>query len=235
MRITKTFFVGMTLALITWSAVARDLVWDGKTYLDIGLQLGADTTLVFPEPIEYTAEVESAFSLAKSGSDERILSVRPLTLHEQRVTFIGRKSKTIYLARFSTRASYSPIYRITDATAAPVTPTRAASSTGLTPTGMMRLMMAGTPAQGISKGASVQTLVEGAEYKIATTEVWESPGLTGIIGSATLVKGVNGATIRPSDISLKIPGLGQLRMMGADCWDLQCGANTTMVYFAFTT
>ena len=224
----------MTMALIAWSAVARDLVWDGKTYLDIGLQLGADTTLVFPEPIEYTAEVESAFSLAKSGSDEKILSIRPLTLHEQRVTFIGRKSKTIYLARFSTRASYSPIYRITDATAAPATLSRKSSSFSLTLFGMMRLMMAGTPAQGISTSPTVQALVEGSEYKIGTTEVWESPGLTGIIGTATLVKGVNGTTIRPSDISLKIPALGQLRMMGADRWDLQTDASTTMVYFVFT-
>lgn len=223
----------LALAVVTSiAAQATDLVWDGKTYLDIGLRLGADTSLVFPESVEMSAEVPSAFSMVSSTTDERILSIRPLQLHEQRVTFIGTKSKTIYLARFSTRASYSPIFRIKDGTA--IEAARVAATTKLTPSGLMKSLMAGQPINGVTTRQHNQEIVAGPEYRITATEIWESPSMTGVIGTLTLQPEVHKTTVRPGDISLKIPAFGSLRMMGADRWDMDGDMPSTAVYFVFT-
>lgn len=211
---------------------ATDLIWDGKTYLDIGLSLGADTSVVFPEPVEMSAELPQAFSAVSSTTDERILSVRPLQLQEQRVTFIGTKSKTIFLARFSTRASYSPIFRIKDGTA--IEAARVAATVKLTPTGLMKALMAGQPINGVSTRQHKQEIVVGGEYRIVATEIWESPSMTGVIGTLSLQPEVKGTTVRPSDISLKIPAFGSFRMMGADRWELDRDVPSTTVYFVFT-
>lgn len=211
---------------------SMDLVWDGKTYLDIGLRIGADTSVVFPEAVEMSAEVPTAFSMVTSTSDERILSIRPLQLQEQRVTFIGTKSKTIYLARFSTRATYAPLYRIKDATA--VEAARVAASAKLTPSSMMKAMMGGQPFNGMTTRQHKQDVVAGPEYRIVSTEIWESPSITGVIATLTLRPEVQSTTVRPSDISLKIPAFGSYRMMGADRWDLDRDVPTTTVYFVFT-
>lgn len=223
----------IAIALVTSSIVsATDLVWDGKTYLDIGLRLGADTSVVFPEPVEMSAEVPSSFSMVTSTTDERILSIRPLQLQEQRVTFIGTKSKTIYLARFSTRASYAPIFRIKDGTA--IEAARIAATTKLTPSGLMKALMAGQPINGVSTRQHKQEIVVGPEYRIIATEIWESPSMTGVIGTLSLQPEVQSTTVRPGDISLKIPAFGSYRMMGADRWDLDRDVPSTTVYFVFT-
>lgn len=141
LRRSPKFAVVLAALLLSAPTWAIDLVWDGKTYLDIGLQLGADTLLVFPEPVEMSAEKHSAFAKAESTTDSRVLSIRPTIAQEQRVTFIGTKSKTIYLARFSTRSTYSPVYKIKDGTA--IEAARIAATTKLTPTGLMKAMMAG--------------------------------------------------------------------------------------------
>lgn len=57
--------------------------------------------------------------------------------------------------------------------------------------------------------------------------------MTGLVGSVWLQPGIAQATIRPSDVSLKIPMLGQVRMMGADRWDLTKDVSSTTVYFIF--
>lgn len=221
------------VALVAGNAAwAVDLVWDGKTYLDIGLQLGADTMLVFPESVEISAENIGAFEQAESATDSRMMSIRPKVAQEQRVTFIGTKSKTVYLARFSTRSPYAPIYKIKDATV--VEAAKAAVASQMSPTGFMRLMMAGTPGGGVSVKKLQQDLVAGDEYRIDAHEVWESPTMTGIIAKAKLQPGVGKSTIRPSDVSLRIPAFGQTRMMGADRWDMDKEAGVTTVYFIFT-
>jgi hypothetical protein len=211
---------------------ATDLIWDGRTYLDIGLRLGADTSVVFPEPVEMSAEVPTAFSMVSSTTDERILSIRPLQLQEQRVTFIGTKTKTIYLARFSTRASYSPLFRIKDATA--VEAARVVATAKLTPSGLMKALMAGQPVNGITTRQHKQEIVVGPEYRITATEIWETPSMTGVIGTLILQPEIHSTTVRPGDISLKIPAFGSYRMMGADRWDLDRDMPGTTVYFVFT-
>ncbi len=232
MRIALKVMVAALAVLAAGATCARDLVWDGRTLLDVGLQLGADSTLVFPEPVEYSAENDAAFELAESTTDARIMTVRPKALQEQRVTFIGTRSKTVYLARFSTRASYSPIYRIRGKVE--LEATQAAASAQLSPTSLLRLMMAGAPANGVSVRKQAQDLVVGPEYRIGSLEMWQTPGMTGIVGTVTLLPQVAAATVRPSDITLKIPALGQLRMMGADRWDLQPDLRSATVYFVFT-
>lgn len=214
------------------SLYAADLVWDGKTYLDIGLQMGSDTTLILPEPVEISSEIPSAFESIESQSDPRIMVIRPAKAHEQRVTFVGTKSKTVYLARFSTRSTYAPLYRIKDGTA--VEAARLAATTKLSPTSLMKSMMAGQQVNGVSAKKRKQDLIAGSEYKITATEVWETPSMTGIIATATLQPGLEGITIRPSDVSLKVPSYGNLRMMGADRWDLDSDVPYTTVYFVFT-
>lgn len=218
--------------LASTAGYATDLIWDGKTYLDIGLQLGADTAVVFPEPVEMNAESPDAFSMVTSTTDQKIMSVRPLQLQEQRVTFIGTKSKNIYLARFSTRASYSPLFRIKDATA--IEAARVAATTKLTPTGLMKALMAGQPINGVSTRLHKQEIVVGPEYKVVATEIWESPSMTGVIATLTLQPDIASTTVRPSDISLRIPAFGSYRMMGADRWDLDRDIPSTTVYFVFT-
>ncbi|MDT8992869.1 hypothetical protein RQP54_18490 [Curvibacter sp. APW13] len=223
------------LALLLLGSIvshATDLVWDGKTYLDIGLRMGADTSVVFPEPVEMSAEITSAFSMVTSTTDERILSIRPLQLQEQRVTFIGTKTKTIYLARFSTRAPYSPLYRVKDGTA--IEAARVAATAKLSPTGMMKALMGGQPINGVSTRQHKQEIVVGPEYRIMATEIWESPTITGVIGTLVLRPEIQSTTVRPGDISLKIPAFGNLRMMGADRWDLDRDVPSTTVYFVFT-
>ena len=79
---------GTLCAIFTPSAA--DLVWDGKSYLNIGLRLGADTPIVFPEPVEVSAENDTAFERAESSTDARIMAIRPLSAQEQRVTFVGK-------------------------------------------------------------------------------------------------------------------------------------------------
>ncbi|BDT74081.1 hypothetical protein os4_36340 (plasmid) [Comamonadaceae bacterium OS-4] len=227
----RVLFVLASLLTAT-AASATDLVWDGKTYLDIGLRIGADTLVVFPEPVETSAELPDAYSVVTSTTDQRILSVRPLQLQEQRVTFIGTKSKSIYLARFSTRAAYSPIYRIKDGTA--IEAARVAATTKLTPTGLMKALMAGQPVNGVSTRQQKQEIVAGPEYKVVATEVWETPSMTGLVATLTLQPEVLATTVRPSDISLKIPAFGNYRMMGADRWDLDRDVPSTTVYFVFT-
>lgn len=232
MRRHFCILVAVLASLLAGAAAARDLIWDGRTYLDVGLQLGADSTLVFPEPVEYSAENDSAFELAESTSDPRIVTIRPRVLQEQRVTFIGTKSKTVYLARFSTRSTYSPLYRIRDRVQLQAAQAQATGQ--LTPTSLLKLMMAGAPAQGVAIRKHAQDLVAGQEYRIAAVELWETPSMTGVVATATLLPNVGGLTVRPSDISLKIPALGQLRMMGADRWELQPDVPTATVYFVFT-
>lgn len=231
----RTILAAVTLVCATGAAFSRDLVWDGRTYLDIGLRLGADSTLVFPEPVEYSAENEAAFELAESTTDPRVLTVRPRALHEQRVTFIGTRSKTVYLARVSTRQSYSPLYRIHSRTEAePGKAAGGAAASGPSPTALLRSMLAGVPTQGIAVRRHAQDLVAGPQYRIAATELWQLPGMTGVVATLTLQQGVDAATVRPADISLRIPAFGQLRMMGADRWDLQGELRSVTAYFVFT-
>lgn len=224
--------IALILVAASTLSSAMDLVWDGKNYLDIGLRLGADSSLVFPEPVEMTAEQPNAFSAVESTTDQRIMSIRPLQLQEQRVTFIGATTKTIYLARFSTRATYSPLYRVRNAATAEAA--RAAATSRLTPTGLMKAMMAGKTTNGITSRQHSQEIVIGPDYRIVAAEIWETPSMTGIIGTLTMAPERSAIVVRPSDISLQIPAFGNQRMMGADRWEIDRDVPSTAVYFVFT-
>lgn len=224
--------VAVCVTFLCLAASATDLIWDGKTYLNIGLRLGADTAIVFPEPVEISAENPSAFEEVESNTDARILAVRPLTAQEQRVTFIGTQTKTVYLARFSTREGFSPLYRIQSKVADQQARTERASQT--TPASLMRAMMADTIPPGFERRPLVQPLLSGPEYKIVSTEIVESPRMTGLIVTISLNASVASALVRPGDISIQIPSLGQVRMMGADRWDLDADSRTTTGYFVFS-
>ncbi len=224
-------FIGAGVLGAVFAASAADLVWDGKSYLNIGLRLGADTTIVFPEPVEVSAENDGAFERAESSTDPRIMAIRPLAEQEQRVTFIGTQTKTVYLARFSTRGGYAPLYRIQSKVAQQQARVESASQTN--PAGLMRAMMADTSVPGFERRPLVQPLVAGPEYQIISSEIMESPRMTGIIATITLNPSVASALVRPGDISIQIPSLGQVRMMGADRWDLTADSRTTTAYFVF--
>lgn len=224
--------IGAGTLCAVFTAGAADLVWDGKSYLNIGLRLGADTTIVFPEPVEVSAENDTAFERAESSTDARIMAIRPLSAQEQRVTFIGTQTKTVYLARFSTRGGYAPLYRIQSKVAQQQARIESASQT--TPAALMRAMMADAIAAGFERRPLVQPLIAGPEYKIISTEIVESPRMTGLIATISLNPSVASALVRPGDISIQIPSLGQVRMMGADRWDLNADSRTTTGYFVFS-
>ena len=45
----------LLLALVAGGASASDVVYDGRRYIDVALQLGSDTVLNFPEDVSWSA------------------------------------------------------------------------------------------------------------------------------------------------------------------------------------
>jgi hypothetical protein len=96
------------------------------------------------------------------------------------------------------------------------------AAAGVTQLGLMKAMMTanGIPPSGFEEQPSSTTLLDMAPFKIVASSVWSSPSMVGII--ATLSSTIPGATIPivPTNIQLKVPQFGALRIMGADSWEL---------------
>jgi hypothetical protein len=239
----NNFFACVALTLIfPMSASARDIVWDGKTYLSIGLQARSDTVVKFPEPVFRSAEQESAFEAAEFGDGGQTFIFTPKQQTEQRIFFRGATTGTIFIARVSTSIPYEPFLNVVNrisnvdtltTNASNATPATA-SSPGAQLTNFVKSMMQGIRPSSFEQIKADQMLLDAGTFRITATHAWRSANTTGVF--VRIIKTTPAPEIRiiPEEISLKSQVLGDLRMFGADRWILNDQQTTTNGYLIFT-
>jgi hypothetical protein len=249
-RILRALTTCLVIGIATFSAHAKDLVWDGKTYLPIGLVLNSDFALTFPEPVYTSEEIPGAFTQTDFGDDGRTYIISPTRDVEQRVFFKGSTTGTIYIAKFSTKVPYAPIINVINAP--PVAPpTSKASPSSQTPqfsvaapaasnsarqaiTSLMRNLMQGIPAQGYERSPADQLVLDAGAYKITAQEIWASARVTGMVVRISKSPSVASVKVHPADIQINASQLGDLRMFGADRWDLSNDSPNVLGYMIFS-
>lgn len=237
-------FVFFSASLIVSSLVnAKDVVWDGKTYVPVGLKIGSDLALTFPEPVFTSAEIPDAFGQEDFGDDGRTYIISAKRDVEQRVFFKGQTTGTIYIAKFSHKLAYSPTITIVNQ-ASPAaqlggkgafapgssvdTPTKQALST------LMRSMMQGTAPQGYERTNAGYQILDAGAFTITAQEVWQSQKVTGIVVKIKKSDNVDQVKVHPADIQINASQLGDLRMFGADRWDLNSSSPQVAGYLIFS-
>jgi hypothetical protein len=247
-KLWRSLICGIT-TLCCLSASAKDLMWDGKTYLPVGLALHSDVALTFPEPVYTSEEVPGAFTQVDFGDDGRTFIITPLKAVEQRVFFRGSTTGTIYIAKFSHKTPYAPIVNIVNAPS-PASTTKAAASTQTpqfravpntnetTPrqsiTLLMRAMMQGIPLQGYERAAVDQLVLDAGGYKITAQETWSTNRVTGLVVKIAKSPNVPAVKVHPADIQINSAKLGDLRMFGADRWELSSESPQVLGYMIFS-
>ncbi len=228
---------GFLLVLALWLLVAggvlaTDVVYDGRRYIDVPLQLGSDTVLNFPEDVSWSAEQPSRFDIKPFGAGFRSLIVRPLAEQEQRVFFRGTASGQIYLARFATAGAYLPIVNVRSGAAQAEEQYRAASRASIP--SLLRAMMTGGTAPGFERARSSRVLLTQPPLLITAREVWSAPQLVGIVVDLQLAGGAPALEIRPAGVRIDIPELGTLRAFAADAWELSTEQPRARGYLVFS-
>lgn len=218
--------------LVAGGALASDVVYDGRRYIDVPLQLGSDTVLNFPEDVSWSAEQPSRFEIKPFGNGYRSLIVRPLADQEQRVFFKGNASGQIYLARFATGTAYVPI--VTVRSGATLAEEQFRSAAKMSIPGLLRAMMGGGGAPGFEKVATDRVLLQQAPLLITARQVWASPQLVGIIVELQLTGAAPAVEVRPASIRIDISDLGTLRAFSADAWELTAVRPSVRGYLVFS-
>jgi hypothetical protein len=232
MRHLALWCLALLWAVVAGGALASDVVYDGRRYIDVPLQLGSDTVLNFPEDVSWSAEQPSRFEIRPFGTGFRSLIVRPLAEQEQRVFFRGNASGQIYLARFATSGSYLPIVTVRSGAAVAEEQYRSAAKVSIP--GLLRSMMGGGAAGGFEKVVTNRVLLQQAPLLITAREVWASPQLVGIIVELQLTGAAPTVELRPAGIRIDIPDLGTLRAFSADAWELTAARPSTRGYLVFS-
>ncbi|HUN92450.1 MAG TPA: hypothetical protein VMU33_10360 [Burkholderiaceae bacterium] len=228
-RLAARFALAL-LALVALGASARDVTWDGTSYLPIGLRLGSDTRLRMPE--EFDDAWERDTEVAVTTLDPQTLIIRPRSdAIEQRLTLRGRRTGTLYLARASTSLPYTPLVVVRNAALVGDAATQATAA--LTVVGVLRSMMQGIAPAGFHVEGSSRVLLEQAPYRIVAREFWSSPRFNGIV--ADLASTVAGATIPvvPANIVLRAPELGTLRAAAPERFELDAASPATRLFLVF--
>lgn len=215
----------------TSDALAIDIAWDGTTYLQVPVRLGADTRLVMPEAFDDSWEHESDVSTALM--DQRTLIIRPRSAYiEQRLTLRGRRSGTLYLARVSSALPYVPVVSVRNAALSPgETPS---GRTQPTVVGLLKAMMQGNAPAGYQRLQSQRILFDQAPYRIVAQQVWRSRHQTGIFALLSTNLPNQPIPVVPANILIRIPELGTLRAMAADDFELNASRLSTRVYLVYT-
>lgn len=222
----------MTGLLATTKAHADDFVWTGKSYIPIPAHYNQDVIISFPEPV--TASFQQPSANEVSDWDEHSKLIRPKVAdQEQRAMFRGIKSGNTYIAKVSAKLSFVPHRNVIDGTAAAVE--ERVSAAGITHLGLMKAMMTpdGIPPQNFEEQLSKKVMLDIAPFKVTANSVWTSPNMVGI--TATLASTIPGATIPivPTNIQIRVPEYGSLRVMGADSWELSPEYPSTRIYLIF--
>jgi len=232
MRRLATGLIVLLWVYVAGGALANDVIYDGRRYIDVPLQLGSDTIINFPEDVSWSAEQPSRFEIKPFGTGFRSLIVRPLADQEQRVFFKGNASGQIYLARFATGGSYLPIVNVRSGATLAEEQYRASSKVSIP--GLLRSMMGSGTSPGFERVATNRVLLQQAPLVITAREVWASPQLVGIIVELQLTGGAPAVEIRPAGIRIDIPDLGALRAFAADAWELTAARPTARGYLVFS-
>lgn len=232
MRRIGFVFLVLAWVLVAGGALANDVVYDGRRYIDVPLQVGSDTVLNFPEDVSWSPEQPSKFEIKPFGNGFRSLIVRPLVEQEQRVFFRGVSSGQIYLARFATGSNYLPVINVRSGAAQAEEQFRAASRVSIP--GLLRAMMSGGPSLGFERAQTSRVLLQQAPLRITAREVWSSPQLVGIAVEFELMGGAPSVEIRPAGIRIEIPDMGPLRAMNADNWELTSARPKSQGYLVFS-
>lgn len=220
---------GVFCAPVVW---ADDFVWTGKSYIPIPAYYNQDVIISFPEPV--TASFQQPSANEVSDWDDHSILIRPKVVdQEQRAMFRGKKSGKTYIAKVSAKVPFVPQRNIIDGTAEALE--ERVSAAGMTHLGLMKAMMTpnGIPPQGFEEQASQKVMLDMAPFKITASGVWISPTMVGIV--ATLASTIPGATIPivPTNIQIRVPEYGALRVMGADSWELSPSYPSTRIYLIF--
>lgn len=232
MRRAAFLVVLLLWLLAAGGALASDVVYDGRRYIDVALQLGSDTVLNFPEDVSWSAEQPSRFDIKPFGAGFKSLIVRPLAEQEQRVFFRGSASGQIYLARFATGGSYQPIVNVRSGAAQAEEQYRVAARASIP--SLLRAMMANGAAPGFERARSNRVLLSQAPLTITAREVWSAPQLVGIVVELELAGGAPALEVRPAGVRIDIPELGALRAFAADAWELTVAQPRTRGYLVFS-
>lgn len=214
------------------TAFADDFVWTGKSYIPIPAHYNQDVIISFPEPVTASFQQPSANDV--SDWDDHSKVIRPKVAdQEQRAMFRGKKSGKTYIAKVSAKLPFVPHRNVIDGTAEAVD--ERVTVAGVTHLGLMKAMMTpnGIPPQNFEEQFSQKVMLDMAPFKVTATNVWSSPNMVGI--TATLASTIPGATIPivPTNIQIRVPEYGLLRVMGADSWELSPEYPSTRIYLIF--
>jgi hypothetical protein len=225
--------LAFALALASAPALADDFVWTGKSYIPIPAVFNQDIVISFPEPVTFSLQQPSAVE-QKEWDDHSIILRPKVQEQDQRALIKGKKTGKTYYAKVSSHLPFVPFRNVIDGTASAQEERVAAA--GNTQLGLMKAMMTpnGIPPQGFEEQTSQKVMLDMAPFKITASNVWSSPGMVGII--ATLSSTIPGVTIPvvPTNIQLRVPEFGALRIMGADSWELSPTYPSTRVYLIFS-
>ena len=237
----------MAAMVVAATAHSRDVAWDGKTYIPVGLKLGSDLALTFPEPVYTSAEIPDAFSQEDFGDDGRTYIITAKRDVEQRVFFKGQTTGTIYIARFSNKLPYAPTVNVVTPSTQSATAAKAGSSTQGTAQGpaeptstkqaissLMRSMMQGNAPQGYDRSNASYLILDAGAFTITAQEVWQTNKITGVIVKIRKSDSVEQVKVHPADIQINAAQLGDLRMFGADRWDLTTWSPQVAGYLIFS-
>jgi hypothetical protein len=221
----------VALASLAAPAVAREVAWDGRTYLPIALRPGADTRLTMPE--EFDDAWEHDDEVAVTPLDPTTLIIRPrVPVIEQRLTLRGRRTGTIYLARVSTALPYAPLVVVRNAALVQQAATQISATT--TVVGLLRALMRGTAPAGFRVERSERLLLDQPPYRIRARSLWRSPRLSGIVADIESTLPGRSVPVIPGNLVLRAPELGQLRAAAPERFELDATTPSTPLYLVFT-
>jgi len=221
----------LLLAAAAATAGAREIAWDGRSYLPVALRAGADTRLVMPE--EFDDAWERDAEVAVSTLDATTLIIRPRAASiDQRLTLRGRRSGTIYLARVSTALPYAPLLVVRNA-ALTLDAAAAQVDASLSITGLLRALMRGVAPAGFRVERTTRPLLDQPPYRIVARELWRSNRISGIVAEIESTVPDRTIPVVPANIVLRAPELGALRAAAPERFELGGAQSKTRLYLVF--
>jgi len=167
--------------------------------------------------------------------DERTLSFSPRSADVESRVILRGESGTLYIARASTSLHFHPLLEVERAVGeeAPGTHDAAAQSL-VTPVSLMTKLMQGRPPAGFRVAHSARSILQAADFRMDSEQVWSSVHVTGIVAVLQRTAAVGTRVeIDPDRIDILIPELGQLRMIGADRYLLDDRNPSSTAYLVF--
>ena len=201
----------------------------------MGLEPQSETVLQMPEGISnYFPENQSAVAI--SEVDHRTLTIKPLTGETEQRLFLRGASGKMYIAKLSTKLRHVPLIEVQDsslATTAAAIPATGGSS--ISSSYLLVQMIRNKPLPGFTVSPWTRQILEGDEFTITGEHVWSSVNMTGVVARVTRASGVSKSVrINPDSLQINIPAFGQMRLISADRWTLDNGADTAIAQLVFT-